>query len=51
MRGRRTERARERHALLLAAGELIGLALRELGQVDELERLAHALGPFPLLSL
>jgi hypothetical protein len=45
------ERARQRHPLLLAAGELIGLAVRELGQVDELERLCHALGPLGLLEL
>ena len=38
------QRARERDALLLAARQLVGLAPRELGHVDQLERLAHPLG-------
>ena len=42
------ERARERDTLLLAARELVGLAPRELGQVDQLERLADPLGPLLL---
>src|SRR4029079_6729112 len=36
------ERAGERDALLLAAGELRGLALAEVAELDELERLADA---------
>ena len=41
------ERAAERDALLLAARELPGLALREPGEADELEHLVHA--PFELI--
>ena len=33
------ERAGERHALALAAGELGGIALRQAGELDELEQL------------
>ena len=39
------ERARERDALPLAARELARLALRELAQAHERERLAGALAP------
>ena len=45
------ERARERDALLLAAGELVRLALREAGEPDELERLADPLAPLLLGEL
>jgi hypothetical protein len=36
------QRAGERDALLLAAGELAGLALAEVAELDQLERLAGA---------
>ena len=41
------QRARERDALLLSARQLVGLAPREIGHVDELERLADALWRAP----
>ena len=42
------ERAGERDALLLAAGELAGLALAEVAELDQLERLGRrACGPRP----
>ena len=37
------QRARQRDALLLAAGELAGAALLEAGQLHQLEGLAHPL--------
>ena len=37
------ERAGERHALALAAGELARIALLEAGELDEVEKLQHAL--------
>ena len=40
-RRRRRERARERHALLLAAGELRGIAVLVRRQMDEVEQLVH----------
>ena len=41
----RGERAGERHALLLAAGELVGPAVAEVGgQLDEVEHLGDAVG-------
>ena len=36
------ERAGDRDALLHAAGELVGVVLREVGEPDELEQLGHA---------
>ena len=36
------ERARERDALLLAAGQLLRLSLPAAGEIDELEHLEHA---------
>ena len=45
------ERAGERDALLLAAGELGGLALAEPAELDELERLADALAHLGLGDL
>ena len=45
------ERAGERDALLLAAGELSRLALAEAAELDELERLADALGDLGLGDL
>ena len=45
------QRARERDALLLPARQLIGLAPRELGHVDQLERLADPLGALLLAEL
>ena len=42
------ERARDRHALLLAAGELRGPPLLQPGEMDQLEQLPRrALGPLP----
>ena len=40
--GLRRERAGQRHALLLAAGELVGIAVAELRQLDEAEHLGDA---------
>jgi hypothetical protein len=36
--------ARERHALLLTAGELCGMPTAELGELDEIEQMVHAFG-------
>ena len=43
--------ARERDALLLSARELVGLAPRELGHADQLERLPDPLARSSLVSL
>ena len=37
------ERPRQRHPLLLAAGELVGIATRQLGEPDELEQVVDSL--------
>ena len=53
--GRRRERARQRDALLLAAGQLVDEPLAGVGEPDELERLAHAalvgLAPEPVADV
>ena len=43
-----SERARQRHALLLAAGNLAGLASRELFHANQLEHVEHARGDLSL---
>ena len=45
------ERAGERDALLLAAGELAGLALAEVAELHQLERLAGARADLALVDL
>ena len=37
------ERPGQRDALLLAAGELVGVAARQLGQPDHVEQIGHSL--------
>ena len=49
--GFRIERPRERHPLLLSAGELRGSPLRELAHLDELESPADAVGGLGLRRL
>ena len=39
------QRAGERHALALAAGELVRVAVRPRAQADEVEALGHPLAP------
>ncbi len=47
---RRRERTRERDALLLTAGQLVGAALGEMGKADEIQQLEHARRAHPAIG-